>query len=55
MLQQLQNLASDDTIHSYQTCPLFIFSENRYLKGCNVLLAESQVEDCLELNFSYLD
>ena len=22
MLQQLQNLASDDIIHGYQTCPL---------------------------------
>ena len=56
MLQQSQNLASDNTIHSYQTCPLLeFFSENRYLNGCNVLLAESWVEDCLELNFSYLD
>ena len=56
MLQQLQNLASDDTIHGYQTRPLLeFFSENRCLNGFNVLFAESWVEDCLELNFRYVD
>ena len=60
MLQQLQNLASDDIIHGYQTCPLvesFFFPENRYLNGCNVSFAESWVEDCLYqtiLQFLYL-
>ena len=56
MLQQLQNLASDDTIHGYQTCPLLeLFSKNRCLNRCNVLFAESRVEYCLELNFRYVD
>ena len=56
MLQQLQNLASDDTIHGYQTRSLLeCFSKNRCLNGCNVLFAESSVEDCLELNFRYVD
>ena len=32
-----------------------IFSENRCMNGCNVLFAESRVEDCLELNFRYVD
>ena len=46
MLQQLQNLASDDIIHGYQTCPLVeSFFQNRCLKGCNVSFAESRVED----------
>ena len=46
MLQQLQNLASDDTIHGYQTRPLLeFFPENRCLNGCNVLFVESWVED----------
>ena len=50
MLQQLQNLASDDTIHGYQTCPLVeSFLPNSYK------IAESQIEDCLELNFWYVD
>ena len=56
MLQQLQNLASDDTIYGYQTRLLLeIFPENRCLNRCNVLFAESWVEDCLELNFRYVD
>ena len=59
MLQQLQNLASDNIIHGYPTCLLvesflFFFSpENRCLNRCNVSFAESRVEDCLELNFRY--
>ena len=52
MLQQLQNLTSDYIIHGYQTCPL---SEDRCLNGCNVSFAVSQIEDCLELNFRYVD
>ena len=32
-----------------------IFSENRCMNGCNVLLSEYRVEDCLELNFRYVD
>ena len=56
MLQQLQNLTSDDIIHGYQTCPLIeFFSEDRCLNGCNVSFAVSQIEDCLELNFRYVD
>ena len=56
MLQQLPSLVSDDIIHAYQTCPLVeFFSEDRCLNGCNILFAESQVEDCLELNFKYVD
>ena len=56
MLQQLQTLASDGTIHGFQTCLLLgFFSENRCMNGCNVLFAESRVEDCLELNFRYVD
>ena len=47
----VSNLASDDTIHGYQTCSLLQFC----LNGCNVLFAESGVEDCLELNFRYAD
>ena len=55
MLQQLQNLASDDIIHGYQTCPLVeSFSENRCLNRGNVSFAESRVEDCSELNFRYV-
>ena len=45
MLQQIQNLSSDNTMHDYQTCPLLEFA-------CN---AESWVEHCLELNFRYVD
>ena len=57
MLQQLQNLTSNDIIHGYQTCPLVeFFSKNRCLNGCNVSIAESQVEDCLEMKiFRYVD
>ena len=56
MLQQLQNLTSDDIIHGYQTCPLVApFSENWCLNGCNVSFAESRVEDYLELKFKYVD
>ena len=56
MLQQLQNLTSDDIILGYQTCPLIeFFSEDRCLNGCNVSFAVSQIEDCLELNFRYVD
>ena len=56
MLQQLQNLASDDIIHSYRTCPLVeSFSENGCLNGSNVSFAESRVEDCLELNFMHVN
>ena len=55
-LQQLQNLARNDKIYGYQTCLLVeSFSENRCLNKCNVLFAESLVEDCLELNFRYVD
>ena len=50
MLQKLPNLASDDIIHGYQTCPLV---ESFF--GCNVSFAESRVGDCLELNFKYVD
>ena len=35
-------------IHGYQTCPLV-----ESFSGCNVSFAE--VEDCLELNFRYVD
>ena len=43
LLQQLQNLASDD--HGYQTCPLVkSFFENRCLNGCNLSFAECRVE-----------
>ena len=56
MLQQLQNLANNNTIHSYQTCLLLeFFSKNRCLNGSNVLFTESRVKDCLELNFRYVD
>ena len=54
MLQQLQYLASDNTWLP-DLSAIRIFSKNRRLKGCNVLFAESQVEDCLELNFRYVD
>ena len=55
-LQQLKNFASNDKIYGYQTCLLVeSFSENRCLNECNVLFAESLVEDCLELNFRYVD
>ena len=59
-MQQLQNLTSDDIIHGYQTCPLIecffvFFSEDRCLNGCNVSFAVSQIEDCSELNFRYVD
>ena len=49
MLQQLQNLANDDTLHGYQTFPLLGAWTD------NVLFAESRVEDCLELKFRYVD
>ena len=56
MLQQLPNLASDDLIDGYQTCPLVEpFLQCRCLNECNVSFAESQVEDCLELNFKHVD
>ena len=61
MLQQLHNLAIDDIIHGYQTCLLVEFFPknrclNRCLNGCNVSIAESQVEDCLRMNnFRYVD
>ena len=32
-----------------------IFSKNKCINGCNVLFAQSRVEDCLELNFRYVD
>ena len=39
MLQQLQNLANDDTIYGYQTCLLVeFFSENKCLNDCNVFV-----------------
>ena len=56
MLQQLQNLTSDYIIHGYQTCPLIeYFFRGQVLAGCNVSFAVSQIEDCLELNFRYVD
>ena len=57
MLQQLQNLTSNNITHGYQTCLLIecVFSEERCLNGCNVSYAVSQIEDCLELNFRYVD
>ena len=33
----------------------FFFSEDRCLNRCNISFAISQVEDCLELNFKYID
>ena len=34
-------------------CPLIdFFSRGQCLKGCNVSFAVSQIEDCLELNFT---
>ena len=64
MLQQLQNLASDNTIrlgtrltiHGYQTCPLLEFFPT-IGAWTNVMLcfSESWVEDCLEVNFRYVD
>ena len=57
MLQQLQNLASNDIIHSHQNCPLveslFFYLREQMLERES--LAKSWVEDCLELNFRYVD
>ena len=53
MLQQLQKLASNDTIHGYQTCPLL--ESFPRIGACNILFAQFQVEDCLEMNVKYLD
>ena len=33
----------------------FLFSEDRCLNRCNISFAISRVEDCLELNFKYVD
>ena len=52
MLQQLQNLTSDDIIHGYQTC-LLIESFFRGQVFERMSFAVSQIEDCLELNFRY--
>ena len=51
MLQQLQNLASDDILHGYQTYPAVeSFPMLEWMS-----FAESRVEDCLELNLRYVD
>ena len=51
MLQQLQNLASDDILHGYQTYPVV----ESFPMLERMSFAESRVEDCLELNFRYVD
>ena len=42
------------TMINHLTSRIF-FSEDRCLKGCNVSFAVSQIENCLELNFRYVD
>ena len=52
MLQQLPNLASDNIVHGYQTCPLVeSFFQGRCFNGSNISFAKSLVEECWELNF----
>ena len=48
-----------DASHSYfnieQSSRILIFSKNECLNGCNLSFAESRVEECLKLNFRYVD
>ena len=40
---------------NYQIFHWYFFSEDKCLNSCKHLFAESQTEDCLELNFKYTD
>ena len=57
MLQQLPNLAIgvDNTWLSDFSTSIEFFPKNRCLNRCNLSLAKSWVEDCLELTFKYVD
>ena len=46
---------SISVLRNYQICPLILFSEDKCLNSCKSLFVESQTEDCLELNFKYID
>ena len=49
-MEVLEPLSHDD-----QACLLVqFFSEDRYLYGCDILVAKSPVEDCLQLSFRYV-